>query len=135
LLQLLAGAFSAHRYFTEDLIPHMNFPLLSILVIRQTEITDLGIATLLNVCPKLRILDIALTNIHGEGLRDISVKCPFLESIEIYHPLDLAIALPFIAQCTLIHTIAGIECYDFDDEVFSCLLLFLLSFLLSFLLY
>lgn len=97
----------------------MHFPTLAILVIRETNITDLGIESLLYECPKLRVLDIALTQIRGDGLRDLSTKCPLLESLEIYHPLDLAIGLPHISKCTLIHTLAGVECYDFDDEVFS----------------
>jgi hypothetical protein len=116
---LLAAAFSAHRYFTEDLIPSMHFPSLAILVIRDTNISDLGIESLLYECPKLRVLDIALTQIRGEGLRDISTKCPLLESIDIYHPLDVAIALPHLSKCSLIHTLAGVECYDFDDDVLA----------------
>lgn len=125
-MQSLVAAFNSHRLFTNDLALTLKFPQLTVLSLRETDITDSGLAQILSGSPNLRTLDIVWTQVNGEGLSDVSDKCPYLESIDIYHPLDLSVALPFISKCEELHTLSGIECYDFSDEVFPLLSFFLM---------
>jgi len=52
------------------------------------------------------------------------MKCPNLEYIDIFPPMDLMLTMSCLQQCQKLHTIVGLECFSVDDSIIAAIVSF-----------